>query len=156
MKSLPKKPSIFFKDDTPETVELIKRLISLKYFVKRPEKKQLKIGPVNYWPTTGTITVDGGRRIVQKGTETLMRVLAKEFPPHTSHTRKRYVTQAAQTEWRPEQVLKLEDMFTQAEPTETRTVTATIDTATAPEEASKGETLGDWQANGIAARLTGV
>jgi hypothetical protein len=128
----PKKPSIFFKDDTPETVELIKRLISLKYFVRRPE--QIKIGPVNYWPTTGTITVDGGRRIVQKGTETLMRVLAMEFPPHTSHTRKRYVAQTAQTEWRPEQIAKLEDMmFTQTELAETRAITATIDAATVPE-----------------------
>jgi hypothetical protein len=152
----PKKPSLFFKDDTPETIGLINRLIHLKYFVKRPEKKQLKIGPVNYWPTTGTITVDGGRRIVQKGIETLMRVLAEEFPPHTSHTRKRHVTATTQTEWRPEQLLKLEDMLAPTELAEIRPVTATIDTATAPEESSNGETLGDWQANGIAARLTGV
>jgi hypothetical protein len=82
---------LFYNDDTPETVELIHGLIRRKYFTQRPSKSHIKVGPVNFWPTTGTISVDGRGRAVEKGADFLMQILAKHFPPKITHTYKRRI-----------------------------------------------------------------
>lgn len=42
---------------------------------------QIKIGPINFWPRTGTITVDGeGRRRAEKGLVGLETIIAAATP----------------------------------------------------------------------------
>ena len=43
---------------------------------------QIKIGPINFWPRTGTITIDGeGRRRAEKGLAGLEAILATAATP---------------------------------------------------------------------------
>jgi hypothetical protein len=43
---------------------------------------QIKIGPINFWPRTGTITVDGeGQRRAEKGLAGLNSILAANGKP---------------------------------------------------------------------------
>ena len=48
---------------------------------------QIKIGPINFWPRTGTITVDGeGRRRAEKGLAGLEVILASAAAPRNRPT----------------------------------------------------------------------
>ena len=70
--------------------ESIEKLRELKYFIRRDDRIALKLGPVNFWPSTGTITIDGeGRHDGGRGLDDLLALLAERFPPHTSYTPKR-------------------------------------------------------------------
>ena len=73
---------LFYKDDTPEVSDLINQLIELKYYVDRPDPSHLKIGRVNHWPSTGTITIDGEGRYEGNGTAALIALLVERFELH--------------------------------------------------------------------------
>lgn len=48
---------------------------------------QIKIGSINFWPRTGTITLDGeGRRRAEKGLEGLEVILASAAAPRNRPT----------------------------------------------------------------------
>jgi hypothetical protein len=84
------KPALFYDTDTPAMIESIERLRELKYFIRRDDRIALKLGRVNFWPSTGTITIDGeGRHVGGRGLDDLLALLAERFPPHTSYTPKR-------------------------------------------------------------------
>lgn len=87
------KPALFYDTDTPAMLESIEKLRELKYFICRPDRISLKLGPVNFWPSTGKITIDGeGRYDGGRGLDELVALLSKRFPPHTSYTPKRTPT----------------------------------------------------------------
>jgi hypothetical protein len=53
--------------DGPEMREAIAALIDLGVRVQRTSKFQLKVGPINFWPNRGTITIDGKPPLKEKG-----------------------------------------------------------------------------------------
>jgi hypothetical protein len=75
----PRRP-LFYPDDTPRYYELIHEMIDLKYFVSRPSKHHIKHGDVNFWPSTGTITIDGQGRYNEKGKEAFIALLQRMYP----------------------------------------------------------------------------
>ncbi len=59
-----------------EMEEAINELKLLKIFFDRPNTHQLKIGPVNYFPTKATIHVDGeSSKRTERGFDALLGVL---------------------------------------------------------------------------------
>lgn len=75
-----KEPTLFYPDDSPEFYVLITNLIQRKYYVKRTSKHQVKHRAVNYYPSTGTITIDGIGRHPGKGEEALLALLEQMYP----------------------------------------------------------------------------
>lgn len=69
-------------DDTPRFYELIRELIDLKYFVWRPSKHHIKHGEANFWPSTGTITIDNVGRHPEKGKQAFIALLQRMYPRH--------------------------------------------------------------------------
>ncbi|RTL50068.1 MAG: hypothetical protein EKK40_13825 [Bradyrhizobiaceae bacterium] len=73
--------NLFRENDPPEMTEAINAIIAAKHFVKRPASSHLKMRKVNYFPTTGTITVDGeGRAKPERELEHLIPLLNKMYP----------------------------------------------------------------------------
>lgn len=75
-----KEPILFYPDDPPEFYALISDLIERKYYVRRASKHQVKHRAVNYYPSTGTITIDGKGRHPGKGPEALLVLLEQMYP----------------------------------------------------------------------------
>ncbi len=71
---------LFYPDDRPEFYLLIMKLIEGKYYVQRPSKHQIKHREVNYYPSSGVITIDGGGRHPEKGPQALLTLLEKRYP----------------------------------------------------------------------------
>lgn len=71
---------LFYPDDPPEFYMLISDLIERKYYVKRASKHQVKHRAVNYYPSTGTITIDSVGRHPEKGPEALLSLLEQMYP----------------------------------------------------------------------------
>jgi hypothetical protein len=71
---------LFYPDDPPEFYLLIQKLIKDKYYVQRPSKHQIKHREVNYYPSSGVITIDGGGRHPEKGSQALLALLEKLYP----------------------------------------------------------------------------
>jgi hypothetical protein len=71
---------LFYPDDTLATYELIRELIDLKFFVWRPSKYHIKHGDVNFWPSTGTITIDNVGRHPEKGKQAFIALLQRMYP----------------------------------------------------------------------------
>lgn len=71
---------LFYPDDTLATYELIRELINLKYFVWRPSKYHIKHRDVNFWPSTGTITIDNVGRHPENGKEAFFSLLQQMYP----------------------------------------------------------------------------
>lgn len=71
---------LYYPDDTPRTYELIRELIDLKFFVWRPSKYHIKHGDVNFWPSTGTITIDNVGRHSERGKEAFIALLQRMYP----------------------------------------------------------------------------
>ena len=67
-------------DDRPEFYLLIMKLIEGKYYVRRTSKHQIKHREVNYYPSTGVITIDGSGRHPEKGPQALLALLEKRYP----------------------------------------------------------------------------
>ncbi len=71
---------LFYPDDRPEFYLLIQKMIKDKYYVMRPSKHQIKHREVNYYPSSGVITIDGGGRHPEKGSQALLALLEKLYP----------------------------------------------------------------------------
>lgn len=70
---------IIRRDDTDIVREQITELLQQGYKVRRPSPHHVKIGHINYFPTTGTITMDPCHRHTEKGYTELIRVLEIVF-----------------------------------------------------------------------------
>jgi hypothetical protein len=71
---------LFYPDDRPEFYLLIQKMIKDKYYVMRPSKHQIKHREVNYYPSSGIITIDGGGRHPEKGPQAFLALLEKRYP----------------------------------------------------------------------------
>ena len=76
--SYPKRKRYPFRtSDSAEMREAIKRLVDLKIYVLRPTAFQLKTKRgVSFYPSTGTIVVDGLGRLPEHGLDALIRYIA--------------------------------------------------------------------------------
>ena len=79
------KKKLFYNSDTPELTEHISRIVQMKHFVTRYGCNHLKIKAVNFWPSTGKITIDGGPKIDRNGGDALIELLAEMYPPRIAH-----------------------------------------------------------------------
>lgn len=77
-----KEPILFYPDDAPELYLLVSKLIDRKYYVRRPSKHHIKHRALNYYPSTGTITIDGRGRSTDKGPDAFLALAEKEYPKH--------------------------------------------------------------------------
>lgn len=71
---------LFYPDDPREFCEFISDLIKLKYFIRRTSKHQIKHREVNYYRSTGTITIDGIGRQPEKGPKAFLKLLEQMYP----------------------------------------------------------------------------
>lgn len=79
-KSSETKNILFYPDDPPGFYEDIMELIEAKYYVTRASKHQVKYRAVNYYPSTGTITIDGKGRHPEKGLKAVLELLKRMYP----------------------------------------------------------------------------
>lgn len=77
-----KEPILFYPDDLPELYLLISKLIDRKYYVRRPSKHHIKHRALNFYPSTGTITIDGRGRHMEEGPDAFLALVEKEYPKH--------------------------------------------------------------------------
>jgi hypothetical protein len=70
---------LFYPDDDPLIRELIKLLIKRKRFVRREAKHHIKHGNVNYFHTTGVITIDGQGRHSETGAEAFLKLVEARY-----------------------------------------------------------------------------
>ena len=70
-----KNTDLFLPADPPEWRHEILELLKRGHRVTRPSPHQVKIGPINYYPSTGTITTDPRNRRLGKGFAALLRLL---------------------------------------------------------------------------------
>ena len=75
---------LYYRDDEDFIRELIWELIRRKRYVRRESKHHIKVRQVNYWPSTGTITIDGEGRHPEKGEQALLTLLDKRYPKRLS------------------------------------------------------------------------
>jgi hypothetical protein len=73
-------PKLFYPGDDKETSDLINAMIAAKYFVNRLSQVHLKFKTFNYFPTTGTITIDGEGRYPEKGAKAFLELLKDRYP----------------------------------------------------------------------------
>lgn len=71
---------IYYSDDADFVRELIQELIRRKRYVNRPSKHHLKHRGVNYFYTTGVITIDGQGRHYEAGAEAFLKLLDTRYP----------------------------------------------------------------------------
>ncbi|MGX9144689.1 hypothetical protein [Mesorhizobium sp. 128a] len=64
-------------DDTMEMKFAIEHLVANGHRIARKSAYQLKVGPYNFYPTTGRITKDGGPPIQERGIEQFSDLLPK-------------------------------------------------------------------------------
>lgn len=69
--------SAILPEDSPKLVTQIEKLEKLGYNVCRCSPFHVKIGPYNWFPTTGKITIDPQSRHPEKGFDALLRLLDK-------------------------------------------------------------------------------
>lgn len=77
-KSKPK--SHFTEYDTFEQRQQITELVERKYSVSRKSRYHVKVLEVNYFITTGTITIDPDVRYKHRGFEALLTLLEEKYP----------------------------------------------------------------------------
>lgn len=85
MKNISRKKSpnkLFQENDPPETTEAVNAILEVGYYVERQKNSHhLKVRKANYYPTTGTITVDGdGKAKPEKGLEHFIWLLREMYP----------------------------------------------------------------------------
>lgn len=86
--------SLFYPDDTPEVSGIIHETIKRKFFVSRPSRSQLKHGAINFYPSTGKITIDGEASQPEKGAEAFWSLLEERYGKSASQTQKAPSTSA--------------------------------------------------------------
>jgi hypothetical protein len=69
------------EDDTFEQRQQITELVDRRYQVSRKTRHHVKILDVNYFITTGTITIDPDIRYKNKGFDALLTLLEEKYPP---------------------------------------------------------------------------
>lgn len=74
------KKTLYYRDDDDFIRELIWELIRRKRYVRRESKHHIKVREVNFWPSTGTITIDGEGRHPEKGEQAFLALLEKRYP----------------------------------------------------------------------------
>ena len=79
-RNAPRSKTLFYPDDSPEVCLLIMKLIEDKYYVTRASKHQIKHGKVNYYPSSGVITIEGEGRHTEKGPHALLALLEQRYP----------------------------------------------------------------------------
>lgn len=80
--------SLFYPDDTPEVSGIIHKTIKRKFFVSRPSRSQLKHRAINFYPSTGKITIDGEASHPEKGAEAFWSLLEERYGKSASQTQK--------------------------------------------------------------------
>ena len=70
----------FSEYDTPEQRQQIADLENRRYSVSRKTRYHVKILEVNYFITTGTITIDPDIRYKHKGFNALLTLLEEKYP----------------------------------------------------------------------------
>lgn len=80
-----KEPILFYPDDDPDLYLLVSKLIDRKYYVRRPSKHHVKHRALNYYPSTGTITIDGGGRCAEKGSDAFLALVEREYSKRHRH-----------------------------------------------------------------------
>lgn len=70
----------FSGHDTPEQRRQITELENRRYPVSRKTRYHVKILDVNYFITTGTITIDPDIRYKHKGFDALLTLLEEKYP----------------------------------------------------------------------------
>lgn len=73
--------SNFTDDDTPSERKQITDLERRGYDICRKTRYHVKIAEVNYFITTGTITIDPSTRHKHKGFGALLKLLEEKYPP---------------------------------------------------------------------------
>jgi hypothetical protein len=86
-----KKP-LHHRDDEGFIRELIWEIIRRKHYVRRESKHHIKVREVNYWPSTGTITIDGEGRHPEKGEQALLALLQNRYPKHRDTSKEAQAT----------------------------------------------------------------
>src|SRR5688572_6840857 len=74
-------PPLFLPTDSKEIRLMIKVVQDKGYDVRRPQAHHLKIGPYNFFPTTGKITIDPCTRHPQKGFRAYLELLENSIQP---------------------------------------------------------------------------
>jgi hypothetical protein len=86
--------SLFYPGDTSEISRIICETIKRKFFVSRPSRSQLKHRAINFYPSTGKITIDGEASHPEKGAEAFWSLLQERYGKSTSQTQKAPLTSA--------------------------------------------------------------
>ena len=68
---------LFYPEDPLKLRDEIRELVSLKYPVQRCSYYHLKVGPINYFWTKGTITTDPAHVHRAKGFQALLEVVER-------------------------------------------------------------------------------
>lgn len=69
--------TIFRHNDSPQLRKHLKWLLDKGFDVRRPSDYHVKIGPVNYFPSTGRVTTDPCHTHQEKGFEYFVSVVRR-------------------------------------------------------------------------------
>lgn len=74
-------PSPFRPDDHPRVTEALRYLArNSPIYFERPGPAHIKVGPYNFYPTTGRINRDGSKCLAERGLAAFARVLRLPTP----------------------------------------------------------------------------
>ena len=69
--------NIFGPGDPPELRRQLEDLVERGFSVRRPSPWHVKVGPVNFFPTTGRVTTDPNIKHEQRGFDYFLKVINK-------------------------------------------------------------------------------
>lgn len=69
--------NIIRPEDTPELRRQLESLAALGFSVRRPSPWHVKVGPVNFFPTTGRVTTDPNIKHEQRGFDYFLKIIDK-------------------------------------------------------------------------------
>ena len=104
-----KEPILFYPNDPPELYLLISKLIDRKYYVRRPSKNHIKHRAINYYPSTGTITIDGRGRRTEKGADAFLALVENEYPKRARQNYRKRASPAKSSPPSPVLEINLDD-----------------------------------------------
>jgi hypothetical protein len=84
MKTSSRKQPLFRAGDPQEMTVAVEEIGSWGYDLFRPNEFQLKIADVSYYPGTGTILVDGEKKLPRTGLEALRALLEQRIERKTT------------------------------------------------------------------------
>jgi len=83
--------------DTPEMRGAISELEEKGVKLVRTSRFQLKVGPFNFWPDSGTITRDGHPPLAKRGLEAFLEMIPQRSLTFSLNERKNRATPGAST-----------------------------------------------------------